>query len=185
MKQTISHHGRCTSYRTGHRRNVGPHRLECRRPRAPRDGGGRCVVRCADCRHRCTAWRYGRPRGGGRSGRGVRIALAQAGRIDALVNNAAVRASPLADATAADFDHQWRVNALAPMMLTQRLADHLKRRDAVGCAVNLLDQRITQPDAMAVLYLVSKKALEAYTLLCGVGFARPWSTQWRPAPFCC
>lgn len=99
-------------------------------------------------------------------------ALAQAGRIDALVNNAAVFArQPLADATAADFDHQWRVNALAPMMLTQRLADHLKRRDAVGCAVNLLDQRITQPDAMAVPYLVSKKALEAYTLSAALAFA--------------
>ena len=32
-----------------------------------------------------------------------------------------------------------------------------ERRDAVGCAVNLLDQRITQPDAMAVPYLVSKR----------------------------
>ena len=99
-------------------------------------------------------------------------ALTQAGRIDALVNNAALFArQPLACATAADFDRQWRVNALAPMLLTQRLAGHLDRREAAGCAVNLLDQRIARPDAAAVPYLVSKKALEAYTLAAARAFA--------------
>jgi len=99
-------------------------------------------------------------------------ALAQAGRIDALVNNAALFArQPLACATAADFDRQWRVNALAPMLLTQRLADHLDRRHARGCAVNLLDQRIARPDVTAIPYLVSKKALEAYTLSAARAFA--------------
>lgn len=99
-------------------------------------------------------------------------ALTQAGRIDALVNNASLFArQPLACATSADFDRQWRVNALAPMLLTQRLAEHLGRRDAAGCAVNLLDQRIARPDAAAVPYLVSKKALEAYTLAAARAFA--------------
>lgn len=92
-------------------------------------------------------------------------ALAQTGRIDAIVNNAAIFArQPLAGATADDFDRQWRLNALAPMLLTQRLATHLERRSGAGCVVNLLDQRIARPDAAAVPYLVSKKALEAYTL---------------------
>ncbi len=99
-------------------------------------------------------------------------ALAQAGRIDALVNNAAIfERQPLAYATAADFDRLWRINALAPMLLTQRLADHLARSGTTGCAVNLLDQRIARPDSSAVPYLISKKALEAYTLAAARAFA--------------
>ena len=148
-----------------------PAQAECRRPqyRATAEADALCR---ADCRHRCAAWRAGDLAAVGGPDAVFAAALAQAGRIDALVNNAAVFArQPLADAIAADFDRQWRVNALAPMLLTQRLADHLKRRDAVGCAVNLLDQRITQPDAMAVPYLVSKKALEAYTLSAALAFA--------------
>jgi len=92
-------------------------------------------------------------------------ALAAAGRVDALVNNAAAFArQPLASASAADFETLWRLNTLAPVRLTQRLAAHLAERRAKGCAVNLLDQRIAHPNAGAIPYLLSKKALEAFTL---------------------
>ncbi|MDR2850263.1 MAG: SDR family oxidoreductase [Verrucomicrobiota bacterium] len=99
-------------------------------------------------------------------------ALACAGRLDALVNNAAVFSrQPLASATADDFERHWRLNALAPILLTQRLARHLAERDAPGAVVNLLDQRIVRPAADAVPYLLSKKALEAYTFSAALGFA--------------
>ena len=92
-------------------------------------------------------------------------AVACAGWIDALVNNASVfERQPLAAARAADFERQWRINALAPVLLTQRLAGHLAARGARGAAVNLLDQRIACPGAGAIPYLLSKKALEAFTL---------------------
>lgn len=92
-------------------------------------------------------------------------ALAAAGRVDALVNNAAAFAcQPLAEAAPADFENLWRLNTLAPVRLTQRLAAHLAERRATGCAVNLLDQRIAHPCAGAIPYLLSKKALEAFTL---------------------
>ncbi len=92
-------------------------------------------------------------------------ALDAAGRVDALVNNAAAFAcQPLAGAAPADFERLWRLNTLAPVRLTQRLAAHLADRRATGCAVNLLDQRIAQPNAGSIPYLLSKKALEAFTL---------------------
>ena len=99
-------------------------------------------------------------------------AVAAAETIDALVNNAsAFERGPLAAASPDAFDRLWRINALAPILLTQRLAAHLAARGARGCAVNLLDQRIAQPGAGATPYLISKKALEAYTLLAALELA--------------
>ena len=92
-------------------------------------------------------------------------AASAAVHIDALVNNAsAFERCPLPGATAETFDNMWRINALAPILLTQRLFAHLAVRGAHGCAVNLLDQRIAQPCTGATPYFLSKKALEAFTL---------------------
>lgn len=91
-------------------------------------------------------------------------ALALAGRIDALVNNAAVfERQPLVSATAADFERLWRLNTLAPILLTQCLAAHVASRETTGCVVNLLDQRIVRPGTGAIPYLLSKTALETFT----------------------
>jgi NAD(P)-dependent dehydrogenase (short-subunit alcohol dehydrogenase family) len=99
-------------------------------------------------------------------------ALSRAGRLDALVNNASLfERQPLASAAAADFERHWRVNALAPILLTQRLARHVAERGARGAVVNLLDQRIVRPGADAVPYLLSKTALEAFTRCAALGFA--------------
>ena len=100
-------------------------------------------------------------------------ALAAAGQVDALVNNASLFARQhLADATPEDFERLWRINTLAPVRLTQLLAAHLAARRAAGCAVNLLDQRIAHAGCTgAVPYLLSKKALEAFTLSAALEFA--------------
>ena len=92
-------------------------------------------------------------------------ALACASHIDALVNNASLfERQPLTRATPADFERLWRVNTLAPILLTQRLAAHVASRHTTGSVVNLLDQRIAHANTGAVPYLLSKKALEAFTL---------------------
>jgi len=99
-------------------------------------------------------------------------ALTAAGRVDALVNNAAAFArQPLAAALPADFERFWRLNTLAPVRLTQRLAAHLAGRREPGCVINLLDQRIATPGTGAIPYLLSKKALEAFTLSAALEFA--------------
>jgi len=99
-------------------------------------------------------------------------ALAAAGRVDALVNNAAAFArQPLSAALPADFERLWRINTFAPVRLTQRLAAHLTGRREPGCVINLLDQRVASPGTGAIPYLLSKKALEAFTLSAALEFA--------------
>jgi NAD(P)-dependent dehydrogenase (short-subunit alcohol dehydrogenase family) len=114
-----------------------------------------------------------------------------AGRIDALVNNAAIFArTPLADASAADFESQWRVNALAPDLLARRFAQALaagtekngaplfKRHAAI---VNLLDQRLARPSGGCIPYVMAKAALEAFTRAAAVELA-PLATVNAVAP---
>ncbi|HNX36212.1 MAG TPA: SDR family oxidoreductase [Kiritimatiellia bacterium] len=98
--------------------------------------------------------------------------IACAGQIDALINNAAVfERQPLASATAADFERLWRINTLAPILLTQRLAAHVTARKACGSAVNLLDQRLSRASAGALPYMLSKSALETFTLSAALEYA--------------
>ena len=116
------------------------------------------------------AWRVGGALETPEGAAGVfRDALAAAGRIDGLVNNAAIFArQPLAASDAAAFDAHWRVNALAPMLLTRLLSGHVAvahpgATAPVAGIVNLLDQRIARPCAGCLPYLVSKQALAAFT----------------------
>lgn len=96
-----------------------------------------------------------------------RDAWAVAGRLDGLVNNAAMFARlPLARCGAADFEAAWRVNVLAPILLTRLLAERAAAEATTpdAAVVNLLDQRIAHPSAGCLPYLVSKQALAAFTL---------------------
>lgn len=96
-------------------------------------------------------------------------AIHAAGRLDGLVNNASIFArKPLAQCTQADFDAAWQINALAPMLLTRLLAEHVAQRSGkssvpVAGVVNLLDQRIAHASVGCMPYLVSKQALAAFT----------------------
>ncbi len=93
-------------------------------------------------------------------------ALAQAGRIDVLVNNAArFTHGTLAGTTAADFESTWRVNALAPILLTGAFADHIRSRGSktTGVVINLLDQRIVSLSPGNLAYTLSKRTLADFT----------------------
>jgi NAD(P)-dependent dehydrogenase (short-subunit alcohol dehydrogenase family) len=94
-------------------------------------------------------------------------AVAQAfGRVDALVNNA----SRFAYDDAASFGHaemqaHWRINTAAPILLAQALHAHLAARDAQGCVVNLLDQKLANPNPDYLSYTLSKAALQSATVM--------------------
>jgi NAD(P)-dependent dehydrogenase (short-subunit alcohol dehydrogenase family) len=88
------------------------------------------------------------------------------GCLDALVNNA----SRFAFDDAASFDHtemeaHWRVNTAAPILLTQALHAHLATRSANGCVVNLLDQKLDNPNPDYLSYTLSKAALASATVM--------------------
>ena len=100
-------------------------------------------------------------------------AVAQAfGRVDALVNNA----SRFAHDDAASFGHaemeaHWRVNTAAPILLAKALHTHVAARGAQGCVVNLLDQKLDNPNPDYLSYTLSKAALQSATVMLAQEFA--------------
>lgn len=93
-------------------------------------------------------------------------AVAALGAIDCVVNNASVfDYDDAASFGYARLEQQMRVNTGAPIVLAQALAQHLAQR-ASGCVVNLLDQKLWNPNPDFLSYTLSKSALrEATTLL--------------------
>lgn len=88
------------------------------------------------------------------------------GRVDALVNNA----SRFAYDDVASFGHDqmaahWRINTAAPILLAQALHEHLGARGASGCVVNLLDQKLDNPNPDYLSYTLSKAALASATVM--------------------
>ncbi|HEY6893244.1 MAG TPA: pteridine reductase [Rhodanobacteraceae bacterium] len=84
------------------------------------------------------------------------------GRLDALVNNAAAfYPTPIAAATAAQWDELFATNARAPFFLSQAAAPHLAASS--GAIVNIVDIYAEQPLAAYPIYSMSKAALAAMT----------------------
>ena len=105
-------------------------------------------------------------------------AIAAAGRLDVLVNNAAVFArSSLADSTPDDFESQFKLNALAPALLSRRFAAYVRSTSdgaspkAHRAIVNINDQRIARPRAGCIPYEMSKIALDGFTRAAAVELA--------------
>ena len=92
--------------------------------------------------------------------------VAQCGRLDALVNNASrFDYDDVAGFGYAALEAHVRANAGAPVVLARALHAHLAQRGADGCAVNLLDQKLWNPNPDYFSYTLSKAALEAATTL--------------------
>lgn len=83
------------------------------------------------------------------------------GRLDVLINNAAVfRKDTVGTVSAPSLQEQSAINLLAPILLTGEFA----RRTRKGSVVNLLDRRIAGIDLSCVTYQLTKKALADFTL---------------------
>ena len=94
------------------------------------------------------------------------------GRLDAVVNNASLFAHDDARSfTAGSLAAHVAANTAAPILLAQALAAHLEQRDAHGAVVNLLDQKLWNPNPDFLSYTLSKAALEAATTLLAQGLA--------------
>lgn len=119
--------------------------------------------------------------------------VAEFGELDAVVNNASTfeHDSPATFSFAAMEQH-WRCNTGAPVLLAQALHDHVKQRqsgarhDAAqqglsAAVVNLLDQKLWNPNPDYFSYTLSKAALEAATTVLAMALA-PWVRVLGVAP---
>ena len=95
--------------------------------------------------------------------------VAELGPVDAVVNSAALfEFDDAASFTASLLERHLRANTAAPVLLAQALAEHLATRDAgpaSGCVVNLLDQKLFNPNPDFLSYTLSKAALHSATTL--------------------
>jgi NAD(P)-dependent dehydrogenase (short-subunit alcohol dehydrogenase family) len=82
------------------------------------------------------------------------------GRIDAVVNNASLfEYDDVASFTVARMDAHWRANTAPAILLSRAL--HASCSDAGGVVVNVLDQKLWNPNPDYLSYTLSKAALEA------------------------
>lgn len=84
------------------------------------------------------------------------------GRLDALINNAArIYATPLGEASEAQWDDLIGANLKAPFFLSQAAAPHLKKNS--GCIVNIADVYAERPLPGYPIYSVTKAGLVMLT----------------------
>ena len=95
-------------------------------------------------------------------------ALAQAGRLDVLVNNAAVfHKHTLLDSSEEKVMAEFWPNLFSPLFLIRAFASTCKQ----GRIVNMLDRRIRAHDSTCVPYMLAKKGLEELTSLAALELA--------------
>jgi NAD(P)-dependent dehydrogenase (short-subunit alcohol dehydrogenase family) len=98
----------------------------------------------------------------------IRTARRAHGRLDILVNSAAVfNRQGLAEITAKSLRDEFWPNLFGPVLLTQAFAAATRR----GHVINILDRRIASHDATCIPYLLSKKALAAFTEVAALALA--------------
>lgn len=95
--------------------------------------------------------------------------VAEFGGLEAVVNNASLfEFDDTATFNMTTMEHHWRTNTAAPILLAQALHAHLQARGcgpASGGVVNLLDQKLFNPNPDFLSYTLSKAALHTATTL--------------------
>jgi NAD(P)-dependent dehydrogenase (short-subunit alcohol dehydrogenase family) len=87
-------------------------------------------------------------------------------RLDAVVNSASTfEYDDARTFTYAAMERHWRANTGPAVLLAQALHAHLLGCTEVGCVVNLIDQKLWNPNPDYFSYTLSKAALEAATVL--------------------
>jgi pteridine reductase len=95
-------------------------------------------------------------------------AVAQAGPIDILINNASIfEKETIWETSAESLERNLRIHATAPLTLARDLA----RQSRGGAVVNLLDARVTTYDRAHASYHISKRALLTLTRILAIELA--------------
>lgn len=102
----------------------------------------------------------------------ARAALDRLGRVDIIVNNAAVQAQGDLDTCSVDlFDHAHAVNVRAPFLLAQHLVPAM-RAGGGGAIINIGSVHATAPGPSRLAYAASKSALLGLTRALAVDLGR-------------
>jgi NAD(P)-dependent dehydrogenase (short-subunit alcohol dehydrogenase family) len=103
----------------------------------------------------------------------VPAVVAQFGVLDAVVNSASVFEHDSAETVdVASFQMHWMANTAAPVLLAQALHQHVVARGGQdGVVVNLLDQKLWNPNPDFFSYTLSKAALETANTLMAQAFS--------------
>jgi NAD(P)-dependent dehydrogenase (short-subunit alcohol dehydrogenase family) len=96
----------------------------------------------------------------------VPAVVARFERLDAVVNSASTfEHDDVASFSAASMETHWRANTAPAILLAQALHTQLERGTTTGCVVNLLDQKLWNPNPDYFSYTLSKAALQAATVM--------------------
>lgn len=103
----------------------------------------------------------------------VPAVVAEFGALDAVVNSASVFEHDSAETVdVASFQRHWMANTAAPVLLAQALHQHVVARGGQdGVLVNLLDQKLWNPNPDFFSYTLSKAALETANTLMAQAFS--------------
>lgn len=104
----------------------------------------------------------------------VNLAIAQAGKVDILINNAGtIRRAPAVEFSEADWDAVIDINLKAAFFLAQQVAKHLIERKAAGKIVNIASLLSFQGGIRVPSYTASKSGLLGLTRL----LANEWAAH--------
>ncbi|MEJ6008114.1 SDR family oxidoreductase [Paucibacter sp. AS339] len=96
----------------------------------------------------------------------VPAVVAQFGRLDAVVNNASLfEYDDIESFSYASMEAHWRANTGPAIVLARALRRALPSPDSRACVVNVLDQKLWNPNPDYLSYTLSKAALESCTTL--------------------
>ncbi|HWH82391.1 MAG TPA: SDR family oxidoreductase [Burkholderiaceae bacterium] len=96
----------------------------------------------------------------------VPAVVARLGRIDAVVNSASTFEEDAAQTFGhAAMERHWRANTAPAILLAQALHAQLDHGERRGCVVNLIDQKLWNPNPDHFSYTLSKAALQAATVM--------------------
>ena len=100
---------------------------------------------------------------------GFAQAIAQMGKLDILINNAALfTAGPLTEITRADYDRIFAVNVAGTLFCMQAAAQHMITRGEGGRIINMASQAGRRGESLVAVYCASKAAVISLTQSAGL-----------------
>ena len=100
---------------------------------------------------------------------GFAEAIAKLGKLDILVNNAALfSAAPIAEITRADYDKLFAVNVAGTLFCLQAAAKHMIARGEGGKIINMASQAGRRGESLVAVYCATKAAVISLTQSAGL-----------------